>query len=676
MPKFKRERERVKNSFSEFSDNVNPAQGSHGARFKRKNFPILAVFFAAGLLIFVSTAFASSTSGTIDATNRYAWTENAGWLDFGGSYGSVSVTDSAISGYAYGENIGWVSLNCSNDTSCAAVDYKVANNGEGTLTGYAWGENAGWIKFNPDNGGVSIDSSGNFSGYAYGENIGWIVFNCSTTSSCATVDYKVSTDWRPRSARPACNNSSDDDGDGKTDYSADPGCSSADDTDETDPVGGNSAPGSVSVPTIPSREQIIYPDGRVVYLDEQPVAQPTKATEQIASVIESVSRAVEAILPDFLKSKPTVAPPSSPPPEKLVSETAPPVFGANWNLLPARSIGRFALAPLPDEILILAKKFPELGETFTKLGITRIGDLDKLQNAKFILSGISQSAGIKGAAGLSLSAMTAEERRAFPSEIVFAKAGDLIDYNIHIALTDDGNPEQRINSTAGKTLDLIVKVDKPAKNVKGYLTVKKLDRLLGRKNVPATSAMAAAVLSALGASQSAKENIIVEKKMVLAEFEYQDENNDGIYTAKIQAPLVHGEYEIISIIEYKDTAYGKKELRLTAVVDPEGYIYEKNGNKETRIPNAKVSLFWKNPKTGKFELWSAKQYQQVNPQKTDKSGTYSFLVPEGKYQLTVSAAGYYDSAGKEFEVNEGRGVHENISLRPKNWLRRLFNFLF
>ena len=164
--------------------------------------------------------------------------------------------------------------------------------------------------------------------------------------------------------------------------------------------------------------------------------------------------------------------------------------------------------------------------------------------------------------------------------------------------------------------------------------------------------------------------------MVLNQFEYKDKNNDGIYMTEIQAPLVHGEYEIISIIEYKDAAYGKKELRLTAVVDPEGYIYEKNGNKETRIPNAKVSLFWNNPKTGKFELWPAKEYQQVNPQKTDKSGTYSFLVPEGKYQLTVSAAGYYDSAGKEFEVNEGRGVHENISLRPKNWLRRLFNFLF
>lgn len=145
------------------------------------------------------------------------------------------------------------------------------------------------------------------------------------------------------------------------------------------------------------------------------------------------------------------------------------------------------------------------------------------------------------------------------------------------------------------------------------------------------------------------------------------DDGDGIYTATIQAPLVHGEYEVISIIEYKNSAYGKKELRLTAVVDPEGYIYEKNGNKETRIPDAKVSLFWNNPKTGKFELWPAKQYQQVNPQKTDKSGTYSFLVPEGTYKLTVSVAGYYDFTGKEFDVNEGRGVHENIPLRGKSW---------
>jgi len=55
MPKFKREREREresKNSFSEFSDNVNPAQGSHGARFKRRATPLLTVFLAAGVFGF------------------------------------------------------------------------------------------------------------------------------------------------------------------------------------------------------------------------------------------------------------------------------------------------------------------------------------------------------------------------------------------------------------------------------------------------------------------------------------------------------------------------------------------------------------------------------------------------------------------------------------------------
>jgi len=145
--------------------------------------------------------FASTTDGTVDATNRYAWSENVGWIDFGTTAGNVHVTDSALSGYAWNETTGWISLNCSNDTSCATVDYKVTNTSAGTLGGNAWGENVGWIQFAPTNGGITIDSSGVFSGYAWGENVGWIVFNCSNQSSCSTVDYKVSTDWRPTSAR-------------------------------------------------------------------------------------------------------------------------------------------------------------------------------------------------------------------------------------------------------------------------------------------------------------------------------------------------------------------------------------------------------------------------------------------------------------------------------------------
>ena len=208
--------------------------------FSKRNilvfFVFLMGFFISG--VFVLPVFASSTDGTIDSTYRYAWTENTGWLNFGTTEGNVHITDSALTGYVWAENIGWISLNCSNDNSCSTVDYKVSNDGEGTLSGYAWGENIGWINFNPTYGGVTINFSGEFLGYAWGENIGWIVFNCSTANSCGTVDYKVKTDWRPQSVRPVCNNSSDDDGDGKTDYPNDPGCSSLDDNDETDSVSG------------------------------------------------------------------------------------------------------------------------------------------------------------------------------------------------------------------------------------------------------------------------------------------------------------------------------------------------------------------------------------------------------------------------------------------------------
>ena len=113
--------------------------------FSKRNILVFFVFLM-GLFIsgvFVLPVFASSTDGTIDSTYRYAWTENTGWLNFGTTEGNVHITDSALTGYIWAENIGWISLNCSNDNSCSTVDYKVSNDGEGTLSGYAWGENIG-----------------------------------------------------------------------------------------------------------------------------------------------------------------------------------------------------------------------------------------------------------------------------------------------------------------------------------------------------------------------------------------------------------------------------------------------------------------------------------------------------------------------------------------------------
>lgn len=127
-------------------------------------------------------AFASTTDGTVDATDHYAWSENVGWIDFGSSAGNVHITDAALTGSAYSENVGWITLN---PPSYGGV----TNDGAGNLSGYAWGENVGWVDFSK----VTIGSDGVFAGDAYSENIGWITFG--------TGNNKVSTDWRPTSAR-------------------------------------------------------------------------------------------------------------------------------------------------------------------------------------------------------------------------------------------------------------------------------------------------------------------------------------------------------------------------------------------------------------------------------------------------------------------------------------------
>lgn len=198
-------------------------------------FAVVAMVVAA---VFTIQASASSTDGTIDSAYKYAWSENAGWINFKADSGNISVVDSGLSGYAWSSNYGWINLS----PPTSGVD----NDGSGNLSGYAWGENIGWIDFS----GVTIGSNGYFLGYASSTVAGQINFNCSNTDSCANSDFKIRTDWRPRAERPACNNALDDDDDGKIDYPDDPGCSSLNDDDETD-QGIGLPPSSSNPPSFP-----------------------------------------------------------------------------------------------------------------------------------------------------------------------------------------------------------------------------------------------------------------------------------------------------------------------------------------------------------------------------------------------------------------------------------------
>ncbi|MDM8548647.1 hypothetical protein QUF72_01165 [Desulfobacterales bacterium HSG2] len=120
-------------------------------------------------------------------TEKYAWSENAGWVNFRQDHGGATVHETHLSGYAWAENIGWIKLGgtgSGESTPCYANDSatnwgvnRVSDTGE--LSGYAWRGTAGWINFNSaDLQGkkVTVDSDGNSEGYAWSENAGWIHF--------------------------------------------------------------------------------------------------------------------------------------------------------------------------------------------------------------------------------------------------------------------------------------------------------------------------------------------------------------------------------------------------------------------------------------------------------------------------------------------------------------------
>jgi hypothetical protein len=605
------------------------------------------IFYAFAISI-SATVFASSTNGTINATNRYAYMESGSWLDFGSSQGAVTITDSALAGYAWSPEFGWLSLNCSNDDSCStSVNYKVANDGNGVLSGYSWSETAGWIDWKPTNGGVTIDSSGVFSGRAWGDQIGWVTFNCSADNSCAAVDYKVSTDWRPQSARPQCNNTLDDDGDGKIDYPADSGCSSATDNDETDPVSFFSSGG--------------------------------RAIAAIISVPQNIiSNIIEAITPEFLKPK---GPVTEAVPEIQVPKTAPLALQGEWRLLPVNSISDFVFAPLPQGIRVLATKFSSFGKMLNEVGVTRLSDMDKLQGVSLSLPGLTERSGISapsvhaGAlsamAGVPIAKLSASNKQALPSETIFARVGgELIDLNASVVVSDVGDVSQKISTESGQTIRLAIKPESAAASVKGYLSFNKRNAL--SKETEYSNNMLASVISALPVLGKKANSAPIEDKLVLLSFDYNDSDKDGIWTADIQSPVVAGEYEVMTIIAYKDPELGTRQVRLVTVVDPEGYVYEKNGSKETRVPDAIVSMYALNSANGQYEMWPATTYHQENPQTTGVSGTYSFLVPPGTYRVSVTAPGYIPYDGKPFDVQVGGGVHQNIELIPKNvWLKVL-----
>lgn len=548
-----------------------------------------------------------------------AWSDQEGFFNFGCDNCDATVDTTSVTGYGWSANFGWINLNPDQGG--------VKNDGNGNLSGTAWSSSKGWMDFSA----VKINtSSGLFTGEAVGANGNTAILNFDC------LDCSVTTTWRPPAAS----------------------------TTVAKSTGGSLPPPSLLVvPTPPTQPSEITP-------------LPIVA---LNIILEKIKSGLEALIPKA--PKPEV---SQPTPVVTVPMVPPLALNNKWNVFPVSPISNFVLAPLPPDISILAQKFPQLAETFKNLGISKITDVEKLKTGNFVLPTLAEvtnlSEPIIGANKVSqpqsipINDLTLQQRNQIPTEIVFAKTGNgLIDYNIFLSVNSKNETQQRIDTVTGKPMQLIIKPDGSAKSVIGYIVFVSNPAKGVSFQIPLSSLTASLVLPNPDLAQNAG-TVSIDRKLVLSEFEYVDEKNDGIYTANVKAPTVEGNYQIITVINYKDIKAGTKVINLTTVVDPEGYIYTKSAGLEARVAGAVISIYWLNPSTDKYELWPSKQYQQENPQVTDSRGTYSFLVPPGFYYIDVQTPGYIPHNGKPFQVSDSNGVHLNIELKTQFWWIQIFNW--
>jgi len=453
---------------------------------------------------------------------------------------------------------------------------------------------------------------------------------------------------------------------------------------------------------------------------EQPEESKITLVPPFGPILRKLEEGLKPLIPKFFQ------PAQKPLPKPIVTipKMAQTAFRTKWRLLPEKPIARFVLAPLPQDVRLLAQKFPEVKKTFQEVGITKITDVQKIRNANLSLPGLTETVGLAPTnapagkfaliKGIPVANLSAVAKSRIPSNIVFSKAGGgLVDFNVALSVNNKGQTEQRIKTLANSPLQLVVRPDAPVKRVRGYIVFKS-KKPSGKPsfNVPMNNLASSFIFSSPNLIQPAALSVSIpvegvksketrpsknsaqsemsdispagamsdinaasaaEQRLVLAEFEYVDSGN-GVYTATVQAPVVDGEYEIITVVDYADATLQSREIKLITVVDPEGYIYEKSGDKETRILGAIASLYWLNPDTKQYELWPAKNYQQENPQTTDVRGTYSFLVPDGYYYLKVEAPGYLSYDGKPFQVTEGSGIHINIELKTRFWFLNIVDW--
>lgn len=123
---------------------------------------------------------------------------------------------------------------------------------------------------------------------------------------------------------------------------------------------------------------------------------------------------------------------------------------------------------------------------------------------------------------------------------------------------------------------------------------------------------------------------------------------------------------------------GEKEVKISAIdgagnqterslypiqVEDFGKVIDKETKKS--IEGATVSLYLFETITKSWVLWDSTSYNQENPQKTSTNGSYSYMVPPGKYYMEIKAPGFTTTQSEIFDISQTQILNFIFPLESK-----------
>lgn len=239
-----------------------------------------------------------------------------------------------------------------------------------------------------------------------------------------------------------------------------------------------------------------------------------------------------------------------------------------------------------------------------------------------------------------LSAMTSEQKRKIPTQVLFATMSDRPKDLPVLAVKSGAQVRRELRVGVPGDIDIAVKPNASVSAIKGYILTSAED--LGRSEIAGHT------------------------------LDFEDADKDGIYVAKIPSQQVRDKVEVMTVFEYSDSVKNNETISLQLRVSG-GQVLD---NEHKPVENAFVTLYRYNEQKNVYERWVAEDYGQSNPVLTDSGGFYLFSTPTGTYKLVVKHDNFSEQVQEKIEIRNRQDINVNVSLTSippikQNWWQKI-----